>query len=113
MDKTTKYQQIICDILQEYASIRKSLTPDVHSQMLIDTVRNHYQLLSIGWHNNRYVYTVAFHFDIINDKIWIQQNNTDVLIADELIDKGVSRSDIVLGFVPEKARSLEGFAVAS
>ena len=34
------------------------------------------------------------------------------MIADELMEKGVPKSDIVLGFVPEKVRGSEGFAVA-
>lgn len=111
MDKITQYQQIILELLQEYASINKSLTPNVKSQMIIDKDNHHYQLLSIGWHNNRYVYTIAFHFDIIGSKIWIQQNNTDLLIADELVDKGVEKSDIVLGFISEKARNYSGYAM--
>jgi hypothetical protein len=112
MDKVTQYQQIICDLLKEYASIKKSLTPNVKAQVIIDKENNHYQLMSIGWHNNRYVYTIAFHFDIINEKIWIQQNNTDILIADELMERGAPKSDIVLGFISEKARSFSGFAMA-
>jgi hypothetical protein len=112
MDKIAKYQQILCGILEEYGSIEKRLTPNIKFQIVIDNVHKHYQLLSIGWHNERFTYLVAFHFDIIGDKIWIQQNNTDVLIADELIERGVLKSDIVLGFIPENVRSYEGFAVA-
>ena len=58
------------------------------------------------------VITVALHFDLINDKVWIQQKNTDILIADELVERGISKSDIVLGFIPEKVRHYEGFATA-
>jgi XisI protein len=80
MDKIAKYQQILCDTLKDYGAIKKRLTPNVKAQTMIDRDNNHYQLLSIGWHNNRFVYTTAFHFDIIDGKIWIQQNNTDVLM---------------------------------
>jgi hypothetical protein len=112
MDKITKYQQILCEILEEYNNIKRNLTPNIKAQIMIDNVHRHYQCLSIGWHNGKFTYLVAFHFDIIGDKIWIQQNNTDVLIADELIERGVLKSDIVLGFIPENVRSYEGFAVA-
>ena len=112
MDKVNQYQQIICDFLKEYAAIKKSLTPNVKAETLIDKDNHHYQLIAIGWHNNRFVYTIAFHLDIINDKIWIQQNNSDILIADELVERGVAKSDIVLGFLSEKARSHSGFALA-
>lgn len=104
MDKIANYQRILTEILTEYASIGKSLTPDVKSQTVIDPANHHYQLLSIGWHNHRFVYAVIFHFDIIDGVVWIQQNNTDILIADELIRRGVAKADIVLGFISEKAR---------
>ncbi len=112
MEKVAKYQQILCEILEEYGNLKKSLTPNIKTQTMIDNVHQHYQLLSVGWYNDRFVYTVAFHFDIIDGKVWILQNNTDVLIADELIERGILKTDIVLGFIPEKFRSLEGFAVA-
>lgn len=112
MDKLTEHSQIIQELLAEYAAIPPGLMPNVHKQVLADTQNHHYQLLRIGWHNHRFIYTIMFHFDLIGDKIWIQQNSTDVLIADELIERGVSRSDIVLGFIPEKVRQQSGFAVA-
>jgi hypothetical protein len=111
MDKIIKYQKILRDTLEEYGNIKKNLNPNVKSQIIIDDIHRHYQLLSVGWHNERFIYLVTFHFDIIGGKVWIQQNNTDVLIADELIEKGVLKTDIVLGFVPEKYRSYEGFAI--
>lgn len=111
MDKINQYQNIICSVLEEYAKIEKTLTPNVKSHLIIDESNHHYQLISIGWHKKKYIYTVAFHISISNDKVWIQQNNTDVLIADELEEKGIQKSDIILGFIPEKYRSHTGFAV--
>ncbi|MDX2249010.1 MAG: XisI protein [Bacteroidia bacterium] len=106
MDKTLKYQQIICDLLQEYAGIKKSLTPNVRSHLVLDKENRHYQLISMGWHGSKYIYTVAFHFSIMDGKVWIQQNNTDIMIADELSERGIPSSDIILGFVPEKMRNI-------
>jgi len=37
------------------------------------------------------------HFDIKEDKIWLQQNLTDQNPGSELVKKGVSRTDIILG----------------
>jgi XisI protein len=112
MDKINQYQQILCELLLKYASIKKSITPHVKAQMIADKENHHYQLVSVGWHNNKFMYTIAFHFDIIDGKIWIQQNNTDSMIADELLEKGVPASDIVLGFISEKVRGHTGFAIA-
>lgn len=111
MDKVTKYQQLILALLQNYGSIKKSLTPNVKSELIIDKENHHYQLLSIGWHNHRFIYTIAFHVDIIDNKVWIQQNNTDALIADELHEMGIPKEDIVIGFLSEEARAYAGFAM--
>ncbi|HNI44012.1 MAG: XisI protein [Chitinophagales bacterium] len=111
MDKITQYQKIICQILEKYASIKKVVTPDVKAQLIIDTNNLHYQLLSTGWHKNRYIYTVAFHFAIKNEKVWILQNNTEAMIADELYEQGIPKSDIILGFVPAKGRVYTGFGI--
>lgn len=111
MDKIAHYEQIICEILEDYAQI-KNATSELHSHLIIDRERKHYQLLTIGWRKETYIYMVAFHLSIDQGKIWIHQNNTEVLIADELCEKGVSKSDIVLGFISEYARPYTGFAVA-
>ncbi|HAK77820.1 MAG TPA: XisI protein [Runella sp.] len=52
------------------------------------------------------------HFDIKDDKIWIQQNWTDLLIDEGLIRKGVQKEDIVLGFLPPYAREYRQFVSA-
>jgi hypothetical protein len=112
MDKIMHYQQIICELLQRYASIKKSLTPLVKSHLVLDKENHHYQLISMGWHNHKHIFTIVFHFDIIDGKVWIQQNNTDALIADELCEAGIPKSDIILGFIPEKVRHSSGFAIS-
>ena len=53
-----------------------------------------------------------FHLDIKNGKIWIQRNQTDRQIADELVEMGVPKEDIVLGIQPSYAREHTGFGVA-
>ena len=111
MDKIKKYQDIICDILNEYSAVKR-IPAEVKGQKMIDKENNHYQLISIGWHKNRFTYQTAFHFDIIGDKIWIQQNNTDIMIADKLIENGVDKEDIVLGFIEPTMRRYSGFAEA-
>ena len=112
MDKITNYQNIISQLLNDYACFKRSVTPNVTSEVIIDKENNHFMLLSIGWHNQKFVYNVAFHFDIVADKIWLQQNNTDVLIADDLVEMGVEKSDIILGFISPHLREYSGFATA-
>lgn len=112
MDKITQYEQAICEILGEYAQLKRTGRPKIKSHFIVDKEHKHYQVLTVGWHQGKYIYTVAFHLSIDQDKVWIHQNNTELLIADALCEKGVPKFDIVLGFISEQARSHTGFAVA-
>jgi hypothetical protein len=102
MDKITNYQEILLTFLKEYVDFFEGSSSSVKPQMIIDKDRNHYQLVKIGWDEKQqqFVFGVLFHFDIINDKIWLQLNNTEFYVVDELVEMGVPKSDIVLGFQP-------------
>jgi hypothetical protein len=43
--------------------------------------------------------------------VWIQYDGTNRPVADELIEAGIPKEDIVLGFQPAEVRPLTGFAV--
>ncbi len=112
MDKTTRYESIIIELLAEYADFWGSGN-GIKRCVITDKNNHTYQLMSYGWQDGkRYIHNIAFHLELIGDKIWIHQNNTEAMIADELMEKGVSRKDIVLGFIPDKDRIYTGFAVA-
>jgi hypothetical protein len=113
MDKITYYQNSIIEIIHAHATYKRSDTPNVRSQVVIDKENNQFLLLSVGWHLGKFVYTVAFHFTIVADKIWIQQNNTDILVADELMQKGIAAQDIILGFIAPDLRVYSGFGHAA
>lgn len=51
------------------------------------------------------------HLDIKNERIWIQQNTTQVDIATELVEMGVPKQDIVIGFHTPKMHQLTDFTV--
>ncbi|MCO6489857.1 MAG: XisI protein [Phaeodactylibacter sp.] len=112
MDKVEKYQEAIIDFLEEKARLRPVNLKNVENQIIIDKENRHYQLLSIGWDDNKFNFHAVFHFDIRDGKVWIQRNDTEVMVADELIERGVAREDIVLGFQPPYARPYTGFATA-
>ncbi len=98
MDKTLKYQQIICQMLTEYAKIQ-GIPAEIKSYTLFDKEAHHYQLLSMGWFRQEYTYNVTMHLDIIDEKIWIHQNNSDANLSKELIELGVAKEDIFLSFI--------------
>ncbi len=113
MDKITKYQNIIIEFLNHYnAETATYADEDIKRRILIDRENNSFQLLSTGWSGDLYTFGPIFHFDIINGKIWMQCNNTEWEVVDDLMAAGVDRKDIVLGFVPPSARHFSGFAVS-
>jgi len=109
MDKLNRYREIIKKELSEFQySHGKS---DVETQLLFDADHDHYQVSTVGWDKNKRIHGIVLHLDIRNGKIWIQYNGTEVDIAQVLVDKGVPKSDIVLGFHSPFKRQFTEFAV--
>lgn len=111
MDKIKKYKTTLEDIFKYQASIQVSNTPNTKMHLFIGQEKEHFILMNIGWQGKRYHHTLFFNVEIINNKIWIHEDNTDIDLVGKLLDSGIPKSDIVLGFVPVYARDIEGFAV--
>jgi hypothetical protein len=74
-------------------------------------VRDRHQIVHVGWSNKRRVYGCILHLDIKNEKIRIQHHGTEGDIANELIERGVSKTDIVLAFHSPFKRQFTELAV--
>lgn len=99
MANTKRYQHIVQQLLEEYAAVKSPFWPNVHNQIVADKEGHHYQLIRIGWdEQENFVHDVVFHFDLVGSKIWVQANNTDRKIVDELVTLGAKQEDIILGF---------------
>ncbi len=112
--KIERYQAILTHYLESLAEERNTaLGARLRYEVLADTRRNHFQLTRLGWHNHKFNFLVLVHFDLNPEtgRIWIQQNNTEWLVADDLMARGVAQSDIVLGFRPEYLREAGAYAV--
>jgi hypothetical protein len=105
-----RYPQLVQDILTGHAKTKPSYG-DIEVQTIFDIINHRYQILHIGWHHKRWVHHCLMHLDVRNDKVWILHNTTEHELTDELIEAGVPKTDIVLGFCPEELRSYTEFAV--
>lgn len=115
MDKITVYQQYILSILERLSGSNVANTNlNIETQIVTDTNHHHYHLLRTGFDKDLvHIYSVVLHFQIKEDgKIWILNNRTDIDVAEELIEMGVPKTDIVLGFQPPQYRTYSGYAVA-
>ncbi len=113
--KINKNKKILAAYIRELAEEKNNaLGNDLTYQAIIDLTSNHFQLVRIGWHENKYIYNILIHLDINPDtgNIWVQQNNTEILLDDELRHKGIPKNNFVLGFRPAAMRSFSDFAVA-
>jgi XisI protein len=113
MDTRLKYQAIIKKILQEHCDERNSFPDPYKSYVLLDDDRGHYLLLDLGWNDEKYLHATPIHLDLIGSQIWIQYDDTEEGVATDLLEAGIPRQDIVLGFRHPKIRPYTGFAVSN
>jgi hypothetical protein len=111
MDSVSRYRQAVRDLLTEYAGY-KPAHGQIDTELVIDPTKDHYELMHVGWDGERRVHGSVIHIDIIDGKVWIQHDGTSPGVALELVEAGVPREAIVLGFRPPHLRQYTGFAVA-
>jgi XisI protein len=95
-----QYRQYIRHLLserQKRASMSRKYE-EYEVQTVFDEQQDHYQLLYIGWRGNKRDFGCILHLDIKDGKIWIQHDGTEVGIANQLVEMGVPKQDIILAF---------------
>lgn len=110
MDKIARYEHYILQILGEYAKVRYANIKG-ENQLVADKENHRYQVVTIGWDNDKFVHDCPMHMDIIEGKIWIQQNMTEIDLGEELVKMGVPKSDIVIGFLAPEVREYSEYAL--
>jgi len=111
MDRLESYRHTVTQILGDYAKIPYA-HPDITSETVFDREADRYLLMVLGREQGRHVHSCIVHIDIIGDKIWIQRDGTEYGIAQQLVDSGVPKQNIVLGFKSPAIRQHTEFAVA-
>jgi hypothetical protein len=79
-------------------------------EAVFDRTRDRYVLMNVGWRGSERINGALVHVDILDGRIWIQYDGTEQGIAAELIEAGVPKDRIVLGFQPPGVRPHTGFA---
>lgn len=100
MERVDMYRQHVQSFLRDFAA------EDPCTQVVFDIEHDHYLVIHNSWHNDSRIYGCAIHLDIIDGKVWIQHNSTEIAIDQELRDRGIAKADIVLGFRSPSVRSL-------
>ena len=66
--------------------------------------------LKSGWEDQSWVHSCIIHIDIKCGKVWLQWNGTEDDIAVDLVNAGVLKEDIVLGFQSPFMRQFTEYA---
>ena len=110
-EKLNRYRAIIETILMEIAQL-SAKEEAVKDRTLFDRRSDSYAIIAEGWEKEDRVHDIVIHLEIINGKVWIQADNTDLVVARQLEKAGIPKSDIVLGFHPPRIRPHTDYAVA-
>lgn len=115
MDSLEQYRQIILQILNDYAKFASQVASSQGTyeyEVIADREANHYVVMSQGWEGRRRLHACIIHLDIIDGKIWIQHDGTEDGVGQELLNAGVPKDKIVLGFKSPTLRKYTEFAAA-
>jgi hypothetical protein len=97
MDKLNNYRNIVKQILSQHAECVPS-----HGQIatipIFDERNDHYLLLDIGWDRTGRVHAVGLPICLRENKVWVEKDGTETGVTQALLEAGVPKEDIVLGF---------------
>ena len=111
MDKNLSYREMVRGVLRGHAHLDSASTPGsvIETQVIEDEPNGHYLLMYLGWQGHQRVRGCVIHVDVKQGQIWIQHDGTEYGVANELVDLGVPKEDIVLGFRAPYRRRDTGF----
>ncbi len=111
MDTVGAYRRIIQEVLRPYTQIPYA-HGDIQCKPVFDTEHNSYVLLTVGWDGARRVHGCLVHIEIIDGKVWVQRDDTDNGVTYDLVEAGIPKNQIVLGFQEPMVRPYTEYAAA-
>jgi XisI protein len=102
-------QEIIQNMLEELTKYQPS-SGESKLEAIFDTKRDQYQLVLSGWQDSKRIYGIVAHIAIRNGFIWLEEDLTEANLAEQLLEAGIPRERIGLGFHAPYKRGLLGFA---
>jgi XisI protein len=112
MEHLNQYRAIIQQILQEYHQLQQeSAEVGWESVLIVDRTEDRYLLMRLGWQGTTRINRNTIHVRLKNQKIWIEEDETEDSVATELLQLGVPHQDIVLAFHPPPLRQYTEFAI--
>jgi hypothetical protein len=103
------YKQCIKKLLSEYESLETE-----HSKvaLLFDDEHSHYMAVRFGWFGQKRIHLCLAHISLEDDIVVLQCNNTEDLIATELVKRGIPKEKIRLSFLPSGVQMFSEWPLA-
>ncbi len=111
MDRDDRYREIVKQTLTEAACLFPQ-DSDLRTETVFDDTQGHYQVGQVGWQGKKRIDNVYLHLDVLNGKVWLQYDGTELCLAEQLVNAGIPREHIVLGFKHPARRPDTDYAVA-
>ena len=106
MEELKNYRTIAKELLFEIVSRKNKPGRATHYQLVEDKHTGNFLIIRNGWHGGQRLYNIIIHVEVKDDsKVWVQQDATDLIIADLLLEKGIKPEDLVLGFLAPAMRA--------
>jgi hypothetical protein len=113
MERVEKYKSIAKSIIQEVADRPATYSFPLTDHTIFDDERGHYLLFKDGWKGPRRVYGNVIHIGVTEEgRVWLHHDGTDLIVGQMLLDRGVEKSDLVVGFHSPSMRKDTEFAVS-
>ncbi len=104
------WRDLIIKMLRPLVEIPYPKGVNLKCKMVVDQASDIYLVICEGWEGPRRLHGVMAHVEIRGDKIML--DGTEYGLANELLDAGVPKDRIVLGFKRPQTREHTGLAVA-
>ncbi len=80
---------------------------------VVDEENGQYLIYTDGWKDTWRDYACFFHVDVKeNGTIYLRHDGTDLEVANQLVEKGIPKDEIVLAFHAPYKRELSGFGIS-
>ena len=112
MDKVIAYRQKVKQVLTEFVEYISGSPSPTDRFTVFDDTQNCYAVFDLGWRNRHRIKSMPVLMRIVNEKVWVEIDNTDYVFVDRLLEAGIPAQDIVLAFHPPDMRQYTEFAVA-
>ena len=116
-DKLQIYQDKVQEILTHFYETTLKAKQDQGQtapadQLALDSKRHQYLWLCSGWDGKKRIQHISMYLKIKDEKIWVEEDNTDLGLVDALLAANIPKDDIILGFQHPSKRELTGFSAA-